>query len=133
MVDNECLGWFPRYTPSEPMCNDIECATQVWNGSQMPSADDYVKVGSSDAKFLIPPTKSCGNGFFVVDELTKLPKDIIRTNISTDDAGFKRLSEETTQLINKAFENIHKTTKKVFPLAFPTRKARKYYKPKFTL
>ena len=50
-----------------------------------------------------------------------------------DDADFKRLSEETAQQITKAFENIQKTMEKAFPLAFPTRKARKYYKPKFRL
>lgn len=50
-----------------------------------------------------------------------------------DDADFTRLSEETAQQITKAFENIQKTMEKDFPLAFPTRKARKYYKPKFTL
>lgn len=43
------------------------------------------------------------------------------------------MSEETAQRINKAFENIRKTMDKDFPLAFPTRKVRKRYKPKFTL
>ena len=43
------------------------------------------------------------------------------------------LTEETAQSINKASEDIRKTMEKDFPLAFPTRKARKYYKPKFTL
>jgi hypothetical protein len=50
-----------------------------------------------------------------------------------DDADFKRLSEEQAQQINKAFENIRKTMEKDFPMAFAKRKARKYYKPKFTL
>lgn len=50
-----------------------------------------------------------------------------------DNAGFKCLSEETAQQINKAFENIRKTTEKGFPMAFAKRKARKHYKPKFTL
>ena len=74
MGENECLGWFPRQTPSKPMCNDVGCATQVWDGSQMPSAEDYVIAGSSDATFLTSLTKSCGNRFYVVDEL---PKGII--------------------------------------------------------
>ena len=43
------------------------------------------------------------------------------------------LSEETAQQINKAFENIRKTMEKDFPMAFAKRKARKHYKPKFTL
>jgi hypothetical protein len=50
-----------------------------------------------------------------------------------DDVDFKRLSEETTQQIHKAFENIQKTMSKDFPIAFAKRKARKHYKPKFTL
>lgn len=130
MEDNECLGWFPRYTPSKPMCNDVGCATQVWNDSQSPSAEDYAKVGASDSTSLPHPLKSCGNGFYVVDEL---PKGIIRTNISTGDADFKCLTEDTAQQIHKAFENLRKTIEKDFPMAFTKRKARKYYKPKFTL
>lgn len=43
------------------------------------------------------------------------------------------LGETTAQRINKAFEDIQKTMEKDFPLAFPTRKARNHYKPKFTL
>ena len=66
----------------------------------------------------------------VVDEL---PKGIIRTNISTDDSGVKRLTEAAAQQIHKAFENLRKTMEKDFPMAFTKRKARKYYKPKFTL
>ena len=132
MGENEKLG-FSIYFQGKPMCNDVGCATQVLNGSQMPSIEDYVIAGPSDAKFMIPPTKFCGNGFFVVDELTKLPKDMFRTNISTDDADFKRLSEGTAQRINKAFEDIRKTMEKDFPMAFTKRKARKQYKPKFTL
>ena len=45
----------------------------------------------------------------------------------------KPLTEETSQQITKAFENIQKTMDKDFPMAFAKRKARKYYKPKFTL
>lgn len=39
------------------------------------------------------------------------------------------LTKETAQQINKAFENIRVT----MGMASPKRKARKYYKPKFTL
>lgn len=45
----------------------------------------------------------------------------------------KLLTEETAQQINKAFENIQKTMEKGFPMVFAKRKARKHYKPKFTL
>lgn len=50
-----------------------------------------------------------------------------------DDADFNRLSEETAQQIHKAFENIQMAMEKDFPMAFTKRKARKHYKPKFTL
>lgn len=43
------------------------------------------------------------------------------------------LSEEPAQQIHKAFENIRKTMDKDFPMVFAKRKARKHYKPKFTL
>ena len=134
MGENEELGWFPRYIGGQPICNDVGCTTQVWNGSYMPSAKDNAKVEvQTDVTFSPPPIKSCGNRFYVVDELTKLPKDMFRTNISTDDADFKRLSEETAQQIHKAFENLRMTMGNGFPMTFLTRKARKYYKPKFTL
>ena len=45
----------------------------------------------------------------------------------------KLLTEETAQQINNVLENIRKTIDKGLPLASPTRKARKHYKPKFTL
>lgn len=154
MGENECLGWFPRYTPSKPMCNDVGCATQVWNGSQRPNMDDYLKVREfiqpegtevipkeefmkelgvkpHEVKFDTPNCKvSYKDGMIVVDET---PKGIIRTNISTNDADFKRLTEETAQQITKAFEDIRKAMDKDFPMAFAKRKARKHYKPKFTL
>lgn len=136
MGENEELGWFPRYTPSEPMCNVIGCATQI------PSAKDYAKVEAQpDAAFSPPPTKSCGNGFYVVDEL---PKGIIRTNIPTDDADFKRLSEETAKAFEKScndyLETLSEVSKSLSPcldrliaqLTKPT-KHKKHYKPKFTL
>lgn len=110
MGENECLGWFPRYTPSKPIYND---------------------------------TKSCGNGFYVVDEL---PQGIIRTNILTDDADFKRLSEETAKAFEKSCNDYLETLSEVSKSLNPClerlianfgktskRKARKCYKPKFTL
>ena len=130
MGENEELGWFPKHIGGQLMCNDVGCTTQVWDGSQMPSVEDYAKVGASDSTSLSHPLKSCGNGFYVVDEL---PKGIIRTNISTGYADFKRLTEDTAQQINKAFEDIRKAMDKDFPMAFAKRKARKHYKPRFTL
>lgn len=124
------------------MCNDVGCATQVLNGSQMLRAEDYTIVGSSDAKFVPPPTieemeqklhqvaiehlqslsqkqPNCSmryeDGMIVVDELTKLPMGIIATNMSQDDlkqSGFPIL----------------------FVKGDPRKsKSKKHYKPKFTL
>ena len=92
MGENECLNWLPKYIAGQPMCNDVGCATQVWNDS-LPSAEGYMKVNTtSDAKFLTPP--NCDTLKRVLDELKgKLLAD----------------------------------------LSIKPRKARKYYKPKFTL
>ena len=138
------------------MCNDVECTTQVWSGSQPPSAEDCAKVGSSDAKFLTPPTveemeqklrqtaiehlqslarkqSNCSmryeDGMIVVYEFTKLPIGVV----APQNDGVKPLSEATAQQINKAFENIRKTMEKDFPMVFTKRKTRKHYKLKFTL
>ena len=137
------------------MCNDVGCATQVLNGSQMPITKDYVKVGSSDAKFLTPPTveemeqklhqtaiehlqslarkqSNCSmryeDGMIVVDEFTKYPIGVV----APQNDGVKPLSEATAQQISKAFEDIRKTMDKDFPMALKPAK-RKHYKPKFTL
>jgi hypothetical protein len=53
--------------------------------------------------------------------------------IDTSGKPIGLLIEETAQQINKAFEDIRKTMDKDFPMTFAKRKARKYYKPKFTL
>ena len=65
----------------------------------------------------------------VVDEFTKLPICVV----APQNDGVKPLSETTAQQITKAFEDIQKTMEKGFPMAFAQRKARKHYKPKFTL
>ena len=94
--------------------------------------------------FDIPNCKvSYKDGNIVVDELTELPKGMIRTNILTDDADFKRLSEETAKAFEKSCNDYHETlselSKSLSPsldrliaqLTKPTK--RKHYKPKFTL
>lgn len=69
------------------------------------------------------------DGMIVCDEFTKLPIG----GVAPQNDGAKPLSEETAQQISKAFEDIRKTMEKDFPMAFAKRKARKHYKPKFTL
>lgn len=167
MGENECLGWFPRYIGGQPMCNDVGCDTQVWDGSQRPNVDDYLEVREfippKDTK-VIPKedfmeelggkphtmefdTPNCKvsykDGMILVDEP---PKGIIRTNISIDDADFKRLSEETAKAFEKSCNDYLETLSDVSKSLSPclerliahfgkttNRKARKYYKPKFTL
>lgn len=132
MGENEKLGFtfevapydfkdFNRFFGTTTNWVDGECNTQVWNGSQRPNCEDYLKVREviapngtrvipkeefmqelggkpHEMKFDIPNCKvSYKGGMIVVDEL---PEDIIRTNISTADAEFKHLSEKTA----KAFE-----------------------------
>lgn len=168
MRENEELGWFPRYAPSKPLCNDVGCATQVWDESQRPNMDDYLEMrefvppkGTEvipkeefmkelDGKphkvvFDIPNCKvSYKDGNIVVDELTELPMGMIRTNILTDDADFKRLSEKTAKAFEKScndyLETLSELSKSLSPsldrliaqLTKPT-KRKKHYKPKFTL
>lgn len=69
------------------------------------------------------------DGMIVVDEFAKCPIGVV----APQNDGVKPLSEVTAQQINKAFEEIRKTMEKDFPMAFAKRKARKHYKPKFTL
>lgn len=167
MGENECLDWFPRYNAGQPMCNDVGCATQVWDGSQIPNKDDYLKVREfiqpegtevipkeefmkelgvkpHEVKFNIPNCKvSYKDGMIVVDEP---PKGIIRTNIQTDDADFKRLSEKTAKAFEKSCNDYLETLSEVSKSLSPClerliahfgktskRKARKHYKPRFTL
>ena len=80
--------------------------------------EEFIKelgVKPHKVKFDIPNCKvSYKDGMIVVDELTPI-------------------SEETAQRINKAFEDIRKTMDTDFPIVLTKRKARKHYKPKFTL
>lgn len=104
MRENEELGWFPRYTPPK--------------GIEVIPKEEFIKelgVKPHEVEFDIPNCKVFyKDGMIVVDEFTPI-------------------SEETAQQINKAFENMRKTMEKGFPMVFTKRKARKHYKPKFTL
>lgn len=104
MGENECLGWFPRYTPPK--------------GIEVIPKEEFMKelgVKPHEVEFDIPNCKVLyKDGMIVVDEFTPI-------------------SEGASQQISKAFEDIRKTMGKDFPMAFTKRKARKHYKPKFTL
>lgn len=72
-----------------------------------------------------------------VDAMTEKSKPIVDKLMEeiyeSSQKPIELLSEETTQQICEAFENIRKAMDKDFPMTFPKHKARKYYKPKFTL
>ena len=130
MGENECLGWFPRYIGGQPMCNDVGCATNV-------PTIEYVGLDTSGNPIFKPNT-SCGTipKLSATDALrlesTQADK-LMQEIFESSQKPIELLSEETAQQINKAFENIRKTMEKDFPMAFAKRKARKHYKPKFTL
>lgn len=150
MRENEWLGWFPRYIGGQPMCNDVGCATQVWNGSQPPSDIDYIGIDTS-GKPIYKPNTSCGTIPKLspthaermaslkaeVDAMAVRYKptvdELMREIYENSQKPIELLSEAAAQQINKAFEDIGKTMEKIFPMAFTKRKARKHYKPKFTL
>lgn len=143
MEENEDMGWFPRYFQGQPMCNDFGCATNV-------PTIEYVGIDTS-GKPIYKPNTSCGtipkpspshaermaSLKAEVDALAKEYKPIVDNLMEeiyeSSQKPIELLSEETAQRINKAFENIQMTMEKDFPMAFTKRKARKHYKPKFTL
>lgn len=113
MGENECFVGIPNMDDYLEMREFIPP-----KGIEVIPKEEFIKelgVKPREMEFDIPNCKvSYKDGMIVVDELTPI-------------------SEETAQRINKAFENIQMTKRNGFPMAFTKRKARKYYKPKFTL
>lgn len=143
MGENEELGWFPRYTPSEPMCNVVGCTTNVptieYVGLDMSGKPIY-KSDTSCVTITKPsPTHAVASLKAEVDAMAEKYKPVIDKLMDeiyeSSQKPIELLSEETAQRMSKAFEDIGKTMDKDFPIALKptTRKARKHYKPKFTL
>lgn len=139
MGENEELGWFPKYTPSKPLCNDVGCDTQVCNGGQRPNVDDYLEV----RKFIPPKDTEVIPKEEFIKELGVKPHevkfDIPNCKVSYKDGmivvdEFTPISEDTAQRLDKALKDLRKVTGG-FPFftLLSRRKARKHYKPKFTL
>ena len=142
MGENEKLG-FPIYFPSQPMCNDVGCITNV-------PTIEYVGLDTSGNP-IDKPNTSCGtipklgptdlqrfaSAKAEMDAMAIKYKPIadrlVKEIYESSQKPIELLSEETTQQIHKAFEDIQKTMDKDFPMAFAKRKVRKHYKPKFTL
>ena len=66
-------------------------------------------------------------------KLKPIADELVEEIYKSSQKPIELLSEAAAQQISKAFENIQKTMDKDFPIAFAKRKARKHYKPKFTL
>lgn len=139
MGENECLGWFPRYIGGQPMCNDVGCVPNV-------PTIEYVGIDTSGKPIYKPKTsygtipkpspshaERMASLKAEVDALAKEYEPIVDKLIEEIYENYQKSielsSEATAQRINKAFEDMDKD----FPIVFTKRKARKYYKPKFTL
>lgn len=143
MGENEELRWFPRYIGGQPICNDVGCTTNV-------PTIEYVGIDTS-GKPIYKPNTSCGtipkpspshaermaSLKAEVDALAKeyepIADKLIEEIYERSQKQIELLSEGTAQRINKTFEDIRKTMDTDFPIVLTKRKARKYYKPKFTL
>lgn len=145
MGENECFVGIPNMDDYLEMREFIPS-----KDAEVITKEEFIKelgVKPHKVKFDIPNCKvSYKDGMIVVDELTKLPKDMIRSNMPTDDAEFKRLSDETAKAFEKSCNDYLETLSEVSKSLSPClerliakfgetskRKARKYYKPKFTL
>lgn len=144
MGENECLGWFPRYNAGQPMPNAVFRAEEELDRIKK---EALLEANAHRPPFELPTwTAKYEDGrWYAVNSVTgeeelienqedfdkAFPKQCV-TQVCSNDA-FVSLSDETAQRINKLFENLRKTMGDGFPMAFTKRKARKHYKPKFTL
>lgn len=121
MGENECLGWFPRYIGGQPICNDVGCTTNV-------PTIEYVKIDTSE-KPIYKPDTSCGT-------ITK-PSPTHAERMSSFQAEMNAMTEKYKPIIDALYEELCEITQvpstRIPFTNSPKRKARKYYKPKFTL
>lgn len=118
MGENEKLG-FPTYFPSQPMCNDVECVPNV-------PTIEYVGIDASGMPIYKPNT-SCGT----IPKLSQTDSLRIASTKAEMDAMAYKCKPIVDKLMQEIYESLQNT-----PLLFTnptTRKARKHYKPKFTL
>lgn len=125
------------------MCNDVGCTTNV-------PTIEYVGL-DTNGNPIYKPNTSCGtipklsptdsqrfaSAKAEMDAMAEKYKPIVdelmQEIFESSQKQIELLSEAPAQQINKAFEDVRKTMDKDFPIAFAKRKARKHYKPKFTL
>lgn len=129
MGENECLVGIPNMDDYLEMREFIPP-----KDTKVIPKEEFMKelgVKPHEVKFDIPNCKvSYKDGMIVVDEFTKCPIGVVAPQ--NDD--IKPLSEDTAQRLDKAFKDLRKIVGG-FPICtLPSkRKARKYYKPKFSL
>jgi hypothetical protein len=144
MGENEKLGWFPRYIGGQPICNDVGCTTNV-------PTIEYVGIDTS-GKPIYKPNTSCGTipkpSPSLAERMVSLKAEVDTTTekcrpvidklmeeiYESSQKPIGLLSEETAQRLDKAFKDLRKAVGG-FPFftLLSKRKARKHYKPKFTL
>lgn len=120
MVENEKLGFtfevapydfkdFNRFFGATTPWVDGECSTQVWNGSQMPSAAGYANVGTAD---VIPRFQ------YISDKTAKEFESACNSYID----ALSEVSKNLSPCLERLTAHFGKPTKR-----------KKHYKPKFTL
>jgi hypothetical protein len=115
MGENEELGWFPRYIGAQPICNNVPII-------------EYVGIDTSGNPIYKPKT-SCGT--------IPKPSPTHAERMSSLKSEVDDASEKYKPIIDSLYEEMYKITQ-VPPFSHPftnspRRKARKHYKPKFTL
>ena len=141
MGENDKLG-FPIYFPSQPMCNDVGCATNV-------PTIEYIGLATSGNPIFKSNT-SCGTipKLYPTDsqrfasakaemdamaiKYKPIADGLVKEIYESSQKPIELLSEETAQQINEVF-NKERKTMKGFPIVFTKPTKRKHYKPKFTL
>lgn len=130
MGENEKLGFTFEVKPydfSTFWVDEGSSATIPWNGNSC----GKLTVADPTLNQRIVRLKS--EQECIAEKYKPIAGKLIQEIYEMSQKPIELLSEEAAQQIHKAFEDIRKTMDKGFPMAFAKRKARKHYKPKFTL
>lgn len=157
MGENECLGWFPRYNAGQPTPNAVFRAEEELDRIKK---EALLEANAHRPPFELPTwTAKYEDGrWYAVNSVTGeeelivnqedfdkvFPKQCVTQVCSNDE--FKSLSEKTAKAFEKSCNDYLETLSEVSKSLNPCleriiehlgktskRKARKHYKPKFTL
>ena len=121
MGENEELGWLPRYIEGQPICNEVGCITNV-------PTIEYVGF-DTNGKPIYKPKTSCGT--------IPKPSPTHAERMASFQAEMDAMTEKYKPIIDELYEEMCKITQvpstRIPFTNSPRRKARKHYKPKFTL